>query len=280
MRPVPSRMTALQQERVQQRQMMSMRVQNQLNSNSGGSGNNSNNNNNLGASSGQAITTVQSLGITMTVSIISALCLPKPKGDTHGEIVDPYVKLWLEGPELTSDDYNSPSNAHQTVVIDNNGFHPVWRSLGNDTVSFRIPIPEMTTLCVQILDSDIDADEELAEAFLPVHLIRCGVRCVPLWSPYNGEALPGSLLMVSIVTDRDAKLDDPIKNPHEDLVGGGDGGGGRNQHDDGGGDGHPPRHQSSSLQHLNTYNKRQAELKRMKEMSKSKTVSLSTSRRH
>jgi hypothetical protein len=204
------------------------------------------------------------LPVTLTLTIISALGLPKPNNADEGEIVDPYVKVWLEAPppatlmapwtaaaaaaasgagrsgaDADGTDRrrrgggasafhagaSSPvasvaaalasmqasaaarggsiSNAFVTSTVDNNGFHPVWRGGGSDSVVLRVAVPEMTTLALQVLDADIEFDEPLAEAFLPVHLMRSGVRCVPLWSPYTGAALPRAILMVSVVFDRD-----------------------------------------------------------------------------
>ena len=90
--------------------------------------------------------------------------------------------------------------------------------------------------------------------------------------------------MVSIVTDRDAKLDDPVRNPHDELVGGGEEsmppGTNQNHHNHRGGGASRDEHHNQQQQHMKAFNKRQSEMRRMKELSKTKTVSLSAGRRH
>jgi len=139
----------------------------------------------------------QEASVNLTVTVLSAMALPKPKSSEKGEIVDPYVFMYLEGPSLKSND------KYRTETIQNNGFHPVWQG-DKTTTTFEVPVSSMTTLVVQIFDSDGHpggaGDDLLAEAFLPVHLLRGGLRVVPLWT-VGHKALKGSFLMANFQFD-------------------------------------------------------------------------------
>ena len=68
--------------------------------------------------------------LKITLQIMSAFALPKPDNETKGEVVDPYVVCFVEGPGLKA--YGGGSGRSggggrkQTPVIDDNGFHPIW----------------------------------------------------------------------------------------------------------------------------------------------------------
>jgi phosphatidylinositol phospholipase C delta len=129
--------------------------------------------------------------VAIAIDVISGFALPKPDGATKGEVVDPYVSLFLEGPGVDA------KAAHHTAVIDDDGFHPVWRGKKNASTVFTAVVPDMTTLVVQVFDKDIDADDFLAECFAPIHLLRNGVRCFPLRNVKSAE-LTGAFVMAKI----------------------------------------------------------------------------------
>jgi phosphatidylinositol phospholipase C delta len=127
--------------------------------------------------------------VTVEVQILSAFGLPKPGGSSRGEVIDPYIRVFMEGPGI-------PQTRLETKVIDDNGFHPVWAN-ENKRLSLTVKVPELTTLVVQAWDKDLDADDFLAECFVPVHLIRGGVRCLPLLNVVSKE-LNGSFIMARL----------------------------------------------------------------------------------
>ncbi len=129
--------------------------------------------------------------ITLCVEVISAFCLPKPAQATKGEIVDPYVLMFVEGPELDG------GNSVRTQTIDDNGFHPVWRGFGRNEATFTIPVWEMSTLVLQVWDTDVDADDFLAEIFVPLPLLKRGLRVFPL-KDLVSHPLTGAVLICNI----------------------------------------------------------------------------------
>ena len=127
-----------------------------------------------------------------TLEILSAFCLPKPMGG-DSEIVDPYVYAFVEGPQHNKD------QVLKTTVVADNGFHPVWRGTGpKSQMTFKVAVPELSTLVVQVWDSDTTGiDDFLVECFLPCHLIRPGIRCLSL-RDIKSQLLRDSCLMVKL----------------------------------------------------------------------------------
>ena len=72
----------------------------------------------------------------LEVEVISGQKIPKPKNETKGEIVDPFVELQVHG--IASDD----TKLMVTKVIDNNGFNPIWK----ETFKFEVRKPELAVL--------------------------------------------------------------------------------------------------------------------------------------
>ena len=63
-------------------------------------------------------------GYRLVINVISACHLPKPGGAQKGEIIDPFVVVYLHGP--------SPADTFEarTRTIHDNGFNPVWNQVG------------------------------------------------------------------------------------------------------------------------------------------------------
>lgn len=61
--------------------------------------------------------------VRLTVNIISASHLPKPGGAQKGEIIDPFVVVYINGPK-TEDNQEA-----KTRTIIDNGFNPVWNQV-------------------------------------------------------------------------------------------------------------------------------------------------------
>ena len=112
------------------------------------------------------------------------------------QVVDPYVKVFLEGPFL-DEKSNKPFTTH---VVQDNGFHPVRRNNRHkDNVAVvEALVPEMTTLVVQVFDHDtVGFDIFLAECFVPLHLLRTGFRCFPLTN-IKSQPLHASFILAHI----------------------------------------------------------------------------------
>jgi hypothetical protein len=113
--------------------------------------------------------------IKLTVHIISAQQLPKPGGQSEGEIIDPYVIAAIVGvPEDCAE--------HRTAYITDNGFNPVW----NVTTTFTIKNPDVAVLVLQVWDEDVASSDFIAYAAYPVLSLRDGLRCCAL-SDVNGK---------------------------------------------------------------------------------------------
>jgi phosphatidylinositol phospholipase C, delta len=125
------------------------------------------------------------------VEVISGFSLPKPPKGSKSDIADPYVSMFLEGP-------NVDSKQRSTHTIHNNGFHPVWRGTGNTEAVWTVHKWELTTLVLQIYDRDkYSANELLAEAIIPLRVLNKGYRKVPLHDP-SGYYMAGSCLVCRI----------------------------------------------------------------------------------
>ncbi|KAL7702385.1 phosphoinositide-specific phospholipase C [Lotmaria passim] len=125
------------------------------------------------------------------VEVISGFSLPKPPKSSKSDIADPYVSMFLEGPSVN----NKPTNTH---TIHNNGFHPVWRGTGSTENSWVVHRWDMTSLVLQIYDRDkYSANELLAEAIIPLRVLKKGYRKVPLHDP-AGYYMAGSCLVCHI----------------------------------------------------------------------------------
>jgi len=114
------------------------------------------------------------------ITVMSGHGLPKPNLETKGEVVDPYVKIFLEGP-----DCDPTKDAKKTGVVEDNGWHPHFEGTsasGGDKPPFVFKAikPELTTLVVQVYDEDGTTDDFLAECFVPLPMLRSGLRTFPL----------------------------------------------------------------------------------------------------
>ena len=124
---------------------------------------------------------------TLRVTVILGQQLPKPDGDEKGEIIDPYVLLKLRG--AAADVKANPDK--KTKVIDDNGFSPYW----NETFDFTVTDIDAALLTLQVFDKDLNADDEIGEATMPLYCIRLGYRAVPLKSMTRGRALEHACLL-------------------------------------------------------------------------------------
>ncbi|RNF00606.1 phosphatidylinositol-phospholipase C [Trypanosoma rangeli] len=129
---------------------------------------------------------------TLTLEIISAFCLPKPNRANKGEIVDPFIKCFIEGPD-------GNDNPKISGTVHNNGFHPVWRGKGlQNEFSWEIQDWDLSTLVVQIYDKDKHTrDDFLGESVLPLRVLKKGIRRIPIHD-ISGTVFSGTFLMCSV----------------------------------------------------------------------------------
>lgn len=114
----------------------------------------------------------------LEVKILGGSCLPKPKGLSFGECIDPYVKISLfdchEGREVNS--------IHTTNIVYNNGFSPIWNF--EDSFNFNVKNSSVAVMQFTVWDrnSPLSKDDEIiASASVPISCMRQGIRSVQLF---------------------------------------------------------------------------------------------------
>jgi hypothetical protein len=110
---------------------------------------------------------------TVTVRVLCGIQIPKPGRSQRGEVIDPYVELFISG--YPGDD--TSGSRKKTKVIDNNGFNPHW----DEVFTFHVQHPELAMLCVQVHERDPMSSELIADNAVPLTALREGFRCVPLY---------------------------------------------------------------------------------------------------
>ncbi|KAK7198910.1 Phosphatidylinositol-specific phospholipase C [Novymonas esmeraldas] len=128
---------------------------------------------------------------SLCVEVISGFCLPKPRKGNKGDVVDPLVSLFVEGPDMDTE-------PRLTKAISNNGFHPVWRGTGATEFFWEVRRRSMSSLVLQVFDKDkLSSDGLLGEAIVPLKLLRKGYRRVALHD-VSGYFIPGACIMCRI----------------------------------------------------------------------------------
>lgn len=111
--------------------------------------------------------------MVLTVTILRGVQLPKPGNRATGEIIDPYVQVFVSG--LGTDDTSAtPSETH---VVDDNGFNPVW----NESFVFTVNAVELGMLTIRVREKDAIGSELVGDNCIPLQALREGLRCVPLY---------------------------------------------------------------------------------------------------
>jgi phosphatidylinositol phospholipase C delta len=136
---------------------------------------------------------------TVKIHILSARCLPKPKGAKEGELIDPYVQIDLHDVRIA----NTKTEEHvkesfTTSTVDNNGFNPVWKK--GTTAKFEIHNPDVAMIHFRIIDDDLGFDDKLASSAIPFTCLRKGYRSVQLYDENDTRTGPfeSSTLFVKI----------------------------------------------------------------------------------
>lgn len=116
------------------------------------------------------------------VKILSGSCIPKPKGVSDGECINPYVNVTLfdcsEGREVTS--------TQVTNTVFNNGFSPIWKF--EDSFHFDVKNACVAVMQFTVMDKNstpTKTDEFIASASIPIACMRQGIRSVQLSDAHN-----------------------------------------------------------------------------------------------
>ena len=133
------------------------------------------------------------------ISVLSARCIPKPKGAKTGELIDPYVEVDLH--DVRIGDSNAEEHVreeYKTPHVNNNGFNPVWKK--GATFEFEVHNPDVAMIHFRIVDDDIGKDDKIADSSIPISCLRKGYRSVQLYDSNNTRTGPfnPSILFVKI----------------------------------------------------------------------------------
>jgi len=137
---------------------------------------------------------------TLRITITSGQFLPRSNLKTS-DIPDPFIQISTHG-------LHCDEQTHQTRVIKDNGFDPIW----NETFEFRIRFPQMCLLYFSVIDHDILSNDRMAYFCAPVTMIQRGYRHIRLRATNNDPSY--STLFVYI----DIQSDDDDDNNNENII--------------------------------------------------------------
>ena len=122
--------------------------------------------------------------IRLRIRVISGSCLPKPKGEKTGETIDPYVIITLHDVTKQSDGkLTNESSSHTTSTVSDNGFCPVWNE--SKAKEFIVNKPQFAMLQFSLNEKDIALSDRVADAVIPVSLLRKGYRSIQLYDHHG-----------------------------------------------------------------------------------------------
>ncbi|CAH1795147.1 unnamed protein product [Owenia fusiformis] len=111
------------------------------------------------------------------ITVISGYMLPKPKGAGKNEIIDPYVKIEIEG--VPMDKQNA-----KTAIVDNNGFLPMW----NESFNFNVNCPDLALIRFLVKDNQVMSKNDLiGQTCIPFNSIQPGYRYVHLLDKHDED---------------------------------------------------------------------------------------------
>lgn len=142
--------------------------------------------------------------VRLSLRILSGSNLPKPRGESTGDCVDPFVRISafdvkVEGKEIVT--------VHQTDPFPGNGFFPIWN---HEKFTFIIENAAVAMLHISVFDREkgavVGSEEFLAGASIPVACLRRGIRSVKLFDANNTRSGPFDFacLLVDLKIERAA----------------------------------------------------------------------------
>jgi Ca2+-dependent lipid-binding protein len=146
--------------------------------------------------------------IRMIINVMSASQLPKPGGAQKGEIIDPYVEIFVTGP-----DSNENHDVKTRTVVDN-GFNPVW----NQIFTFDIRQPDLTMITFHVLDEDVLSHDFIAFTALPVTCFRTGFRSVRLYDIHGKAEQDFEFASLFLRVTIEQLPDNHFSHPHHQSI--------------------------------------------------------------
>lgn len=126
--------------------------------------------------------------VKLSVKVLSGANLPKPRGDSMGDCIDPYVKVSVldvkaEGKETAT--------THTTDPFPGNGFFPIWN---HEKFTFIVENAAIAIIQITVHDKEkgtvVGSDGFVAGASIPISCLRRGIRSVKLCDAYNTRSGP------------------------------------------------------------------------------------------
>jgi phosphatidylinositol phospholipase C delta len=128
--------------------------------------------------------------VRLSIRVLSASCLPKPKGQRAGDCIDPYVKVSIFD---VKNEEKETITSYPTSVVPSNGFFPIW---GQEKFAFVVENWAVAVLQVTVYDKA--KDDFIGSSSIPISCLRRGIRSVKLYDATNtrsGAFDFGSLLL-------------------------------------------------------------------------------------
>jgi len=139
----------------------------------------------------------EDLSLTMTIRVLSGSCLPKPKGQRRGEVIDPYVKVAVY--DVLDDEMKEVRREYKTHIITDNGFSPIWNQ---EDFKFTIENESVAMLLFTVWDKDVGAqDDFIASSAIPICCLRKGYRSVRLLDANNTRSGPFDFASLLVKVD-------------------------------------------------------------------------------
>ena len=126
--------------------------------------------------------------VKLSVRILSGSNLPKARGESSGDCVDPFVRVSVfdvksEGKEIVS--------MNQTDPFPGNGFFPIWN---HEKFTYIVENAAVAMLHITVYDKEkgavVGSEEFLAGASIPISCLRRGIRSVKLFDLNNTRSGP------------------------------------------------------------------------------------------
>lgn len=150
--------------------------------------------------------------MSLRIKILCGSCLPKPYGESVGEVIDPYVVVRVHDVENSVDPKRSSSSSGQasnwlvtterkTSSVRDNGFYPQWTDA--EEFDFSVAHAEVAMLEFIVMDRDQGfVDDCMCKSAIPVSCLRQGLRSVQF---YNQGSQHGPFGCARLLVDVDIK---------------------------------------------------------------------------
>jgi phosphatidylinositol phospholipase C delta len=132
-----------------------------------------------------------SASVRLSIRVLSASCLPKPKGQRSGDCIDPYVKVSVFD---VKNEEKETITSYPTSVVPSNGFFPIW---GQEKFAFVVENGAVALLQVTVYDKA--KDDFIGSSTIPISCLRRGIRSVKLYDATNTRS--GAFDFASLLLD-------------------------------------------------------------------------------